>query len=135
MRNMKNVFMSAMLLVAAACSGLSARQEALLPAMKLAWQGVSADVGRGVEESATAQRITPEVAAAQRSAVSTMTSALEAGNVVGVASVAWPPLKESAEFGLAQRVSRGEISTGVSGSLTERLKNFGESLKVFLERR
>lgn len=135
MRNMKNVLLLVAALAMAACSGLSARQEALLPAMKLAWQGVSADVGRGVEESATAQRIAPEVAAAQRADVEKMTAALDAGSAIEVAKVAWPPLKESAEFGLAQRVSRGEISTGVSGSLTERLKNFGESLKVFLERR
>lgn len=135
MRNLKNVSLLVVTLTMAACSGLSARQEALLPAMKLAWQGVSTDVSNGVNESLTATRITAEVAAAQRADVSKMTAALDAGSAIEVAKVAWPPLKESAEFGLAQRVSRGEISTGVSGSLTERLKNFGESLKVFLERR
>lgn len=135
MRNLKNVASALLLLVAAACSGLSARQEALLPAMMLAWTGVEADVSRGVEESLTAARLDAAAAEAQRLAVSSMTTALQAGNAAGVAKIAWTPLAESAEFGLTQRIDRGELSTGVAGSLRERLKNFGDSLRVFVERR
>lgn len=132
---MRNLIASMMLLVVAACSGLTARQESLLPAMRLAWQGASVDVTRGIEESLNAARLDAATAAAQRSAAAALTTALDTGNPVAVARVAWSPLKDSAEFGLVKRIDRGEISTGVAASLRERLKNFGESLAVFLERR
>jgi O-acetyl-ADP-ribose deacetylase (regulator of RNase III) len=135
LRTLQNVCLALVALTMAACSGLSAREHALLPAMRLAWQGVSADVSRGVEESALASRIEPNAAVAQREAVGKMTSALASGSPVAVAAVSWAPLAESAEFGLQRRVALGEISTGVAGSLRERVRNFGDSLSKFLERR
>ena len=135
MRTLKNVMMAGLMLALAACSGLSARQEALLPAMRLAWQGVETDVRAGIEESVLAQRVTPTVADAQRADVAKLGDGLTAGNPATVATVAWAPLAESANFGLDKRVERNEISTGVAGSLRERLRNFGEGLTVFLERR
>jgi hypothetical protein len=135
LRTLQNVCLALAALALAACSGLTARQEALLPAMRLAWQGVSADVSRGIEESALAQRIEPTAADAQRAAVTKLGEALASGSPVAVASVAWAPLAESGEFGLQRRVALGELSTGVAGSLRERLRNFGDSIPVFLERR
>lgn len=117
------------------CSGLSARQEALLPALRLAWPSVEADVRTGIEESVLALRLVPPAAEDQRASVSRLADALAAGNPAAVASVAWAPLAESAEFGITRRIARNEISTGVAGSLRERLRNFGEGLTVFLERR
>lgn len=135
MRALKNGLMLALTLALAACSGLTARQEALLPAMKLAWAGVEADLSRGIEESLLAQRIEPTAADAQRQAVVRLGGGLAAGNPATVASVAWAPLAESARFGFDQRVSRNEISTGVAGSLSERIRLFGDGLVVFSERR
>lgn len=135
MRNLKNMILAGLMIALAACSGLSARQEALLPAMQLAWQGVEPDVRAGIDESELAQRVTPTAAAALRADAGKLGEGIASGNPATIAAVAWAPLAESANFGLDKRVERNEISTGVAGSLRERLRNFGEGLTVFLERR
>lgn len=132
---MRNLFMSLGLLVLAACSGLSARQEALLPAMRLAWPGVETDVRNGLYEAALDQSLESFDSAMKRLELDRLGEGLAEGNPAVIGSVAWSPLEEIGNFGLTQRVSRNEISAGVADSLRERLRNFGEGLTVFLERR
>lgn len=135
MRTLKNLVFALGLLALGACTGLSARQEALLPALRLAWPGVETDVRSGIEESALSNRLPPPAIEVQRSALARLGQALAAGDPPTLATVDWTALSDSANHGLNQRVARGEISLGVSGSLRERLRNFGEGLSVFLERR
>lgn len=123
------------LLLLASCSGLTARQEALLPAMRLAWPGVSADIDRGVSDGVTTGRLTAEQASALLAARDAFTAALDSGDTMALASISWVPLQAEAVAGIMARVTLGEASTGVAQSLTERLRNFSESLFLLLERR
>lgn len=109
---------SCLLLVA--CWGLSARQEALLPAIRSSWPGVKADLERGVP------RLDAEIAA--------LDAAIGEGSPSSVRAVEWPRLAASAIAGAAARVERGEISVGVAASLGERVASFGESLSTFTEK-
>lgn len=135
LKNLKNVLPAILLAVAVACTGLTARQKSLLPAMKLAWPGVSTDVKNGIQASLDAHRIDGPTAAAQTADTDHLGAAVDAGDPIAMSGIAWKPLADAAAFGVDARVAKGEISTGVTGSLKERVKNFGDSLAVFLERR
>jgi hypothetical protein len=103
-----------------ACTGLTARQKVLLPAMQSAWPAVKADLERGVPVR------TDDIAA--------FDVALTAGDVAAIRLVPWQLLDESAQAGIAVRVTAGTITEGVAGSLRERLKNFREAVLAFTSR-
>jgi hypothetical protein len=60
--------------------------------------------------------------------------ALTAGDVAAIRLVPWQLLDESAQAGIAARVTVGDITEGVAVSLRERLKNFREAVLAFTSR-
>lgn len=115
---MRSLMTMAVVLVMTACAGTKAREEALMPAMELAWQGILPDV----ERVATGEVL--EQAAA-------LTVVLEERDIHGLAAIDVPLLIVWADRGISERLEAGEIGPGVAASLRERLSKFTEAyLKV-----
>jgi hypothetical protein len=123
------------LLVLTACAGLTARQEVLLPALQMAWPGVSESVTAGIESGRTTERLTDPEAAMLAGARDATSVALDSGDAAALAVVPWLPLRDEANAGIAHRIAEGEISTGVGESLKERVRQFTEARATFLSGR
>ena len=106
------------LLAASACAGVAARDEALLPAMRLAWPPIAELVERGTANRIDGAQV-PVLAAARE-----MTAALDSGDRERVAAVDWPILRFAAAEGIKRRIEAGEIGPGVAESLAERILQF-----------
>lgn len=120
------VFVLLAMLVASpltSCLGARVKPAALFPPAVSAWPGVHADILEGLEleESAAA------VDAARADALE-LGDALEASDVAGVRAVDWTTLHRYATEGIAARVTAGEIGEGVAVSLSERLRQFDETI-------
>lgn len=123
------------LLLLMSCAGLTARQQALLPAMKMSWPPISADVRVGIQDGLSTNRLTVLQGAERITYVDRMDTAVAAGNAEDIAAIPWAPLSDEAHAGIDVRVRRGEISPGVGQSLKERVRNYAEAQLVFLQRR
>lgn len=118
--------LSAILLLA--CAGARARNDALLPAMALAWPGIASDVQVAVDGGLVPSL---EEALRVRAASAEMTAALAAKDLSRVRRVLWPTLLHDAALqGIDLRLSRGEVGPGVADSLRERVKNFDEAFSL-----
>ena len=106
----------------ASCAGIAAREHVLVPAMKMAWAGISSDIDVGLS------LLTVDAASAVRVQQKRMAAALDAGDIPGVLAVDWSLLREVAIVGIIQRVKRGEIGPGVVFSLRERVKVFTQAI-------
>ena len=106
----------------ASCAGIAAREHVLVPAMKMAWAGISSDIDVGLS------LLTVDAASAVRVQQKRMAAALDAGDIPGVLAVDWRLLREVAIVGIIQRVKRGEIGPGVVFSLRERVKVFTQAI-------
>ena len=120
------------LLLSSACAGLKAREEILMPAMKIAWRAISKNVEQGIEASLATADIDAVLAAGIRSEIIAMDSALASGDPLRVADVNWHRLKRMAEAGINARRASGEIGYGVAQILLERLKKFHEAYVALL---
>lgn len=100
-------------LLLAACAGVRARDEVLLPAMQLAWPAVREDADRG----AAAASLDPAPIVA-------FGAALEGGNRLVVAQQDWEAVRRLAIAGIQDRVQRAEITEGVAESLREQVRQF-----------
>ncbi len=116
----------------AACSGITARQRVLLPAMQMAWPSIRAEVDGGIADGEAKQRLTTEQGDGLRAAAAQASNAIETG--AGVAAVPWPALRVEAEAGVAARVAGGAVSPGVAASLLERQAQFWRSVATYVER-
>lgn len=114
--------------LAAACAGITARDEALLPTLRDAWPHVSAEVALGAASAPPEQRtaITAQQEAADQ--------AFAAADKVRIRSVQWPVLQSAAAAGVAGEVASGRVSPGVAESLTERQRVFFAGVTKYLER-
>ena len=124
-------FIIIMLLVAS-CAGLSAREEILMPAMKIAWIAISKNVEQGIEAALSTEDIDMNEAAGIRSEIIAMDSALASGNPMRVADVNWHRLRRIAEQGIEARRLEGEIGYGVARLLKSRLQKFHEAYVALL---
>ena len=120
-----------LLLVCAACAGPTARDEALLPAMAVSWQGVSQDVERGILIAEFEGALDPTGAVEARSASAAVGAALDSRDRSALILVDWGGLQALALRGIQVRASGGDlpdgvtpIGLGVAGSLVERISNF-----------
>ena len=125
------------------CAGDRAREEVLLPAIRLAWGsseggGVAKDVETGIKSGEAGGRLKPEIATALRAEATGLGAGIAQGGAAGMAAVkglkggGWAILKGEAETGIAWRLNKNEIGVGVAGSLRERLKNFTDALNSWL---
>lgn len=126
---------SLVFLIIAACAGMTARQEILLPAMRVAWEGVSADIQRGIDAASAANEITVEKAHVLTSEKTKMAESLNNGDAFSMSAVAWNDLVLMANRGIRDRVEKGEMSPAVSPSLEERVRNFTAARLEFTSRR
>ena len=127
---------SLFVLLLTACSGITARQEALLPAMRLAWANVAEDVQLGIASGLATARLTQPQAAQLVERKALMTDGLASGDPLMVDNAMWSAmLKPEALEGIETRKARGEVSEGVAVSLRERVAQFDDSVIKFLERR
>jgi hypothetical protein len=117
------------------CSGITARQEALLPALRTAWVNVKLDVERGIDSGRTTDRLDESQGALLRTQLANFDAAVTEGIPAKIAAAPWAPLRAEAEEGITYRVNQGQIGTGVASSLRERLRNFTEAVNKFLARR
>lgn len=108
--------------LASACAGSAARSEALLPAMRQAWQGIRECVVRELAAAPDANGAAALVGA---------DTALRLDDPVGLAAVDWRILDELASSDVARRLAAGQISQGVAESLAERLARFAEARATY----
>lgn len=118
----------------AACSGISARQHAQLPTMRLAWSALAAEVETGVVVDSAAGKLDAAGAALVRAASAGMTQALNAGDPAGIAAQPWSLLKASATAGIEADFASKKVGPGVVPSLKARVDAFEAALSKFLER-
>ena len=104
------------------CAGIAAREHVLVPAMKMAWVGISSDIDVGISG------LTVDAASAVRVQQQWMAAALATSDIPRILMVDWVRLRSVAAFGILRRLKRGEIGPGVAGSLHERLRMFTRAL-------
>lgn len=110
------------------CAGLNARQKVLLPTLQMTWEPIREAASRG------AGLLPPESIPVAADTLGAFERALTAGTSEGIAHVysSWVSIRAWAEAGIEDRVTAGEISAGVAGSLKERVRQFHDALGQFL---
>ena len=123
MRRARAFCAGAVLLLLVACAGLKARRHVLVPAMNMAWAGISSDIDVGISG------LTVDAASGVRVQQQRMAAALTAGDITGILLVDWPALRKIAHQGIdLRRWKHGQIGPGVAESLRERLRMFTRAL-------
>lgn len=110
-------------LVLSYCAGMKARENVLVPAMKMAWVGISSDI------DASISLLTVDAASIVRSKQKLMADVLDAGDIPRILMLDWRILHGAALIGIILRLKRGEIGPGVAASLRERLRMFTRALE------
>lgn len=103
--------LTALILLTAACAGVAARKNVLIPTMELMWPSIVASIGSS----------SPEVEA--------MTVALKSRDIDKVLLANWDLLRSLALAGIQARLDAGEIGPGVAESLQEGVRLFDESFR------
>jgi hypothetical protein len=116
---------SVLAILLTACSGVTARREVLLPAIRTAWGSVRI----GVEREVAAQHH-PTGAAELAKA----DEALAAGVAARVMAVDWLLLEQLADADIERRTAAGEVSAGVAVSLRERITQLNAARKSYAQR-
>lgn len=124
--------LTGLLLVAAlsACATDAARQNVLLPATRLAWDGISPDIDRGLTAAVAGGTLTQAQADSFLAQKSTFIDALHSEEPPAL-QILWLPLKPWAEAGIEARMEAGEIGPRVALSLQERVTNFDDALRRY----
>lgn len=120
------VALSVGLMLAVGCSfGQKARDQALLPALLLASDGVQEDALAGVDALPPGDQASP---AAQ---IETFFAALREEPPAEMARLLWPAIATLAESGIQARLDSGTIGPHVAASFRERLARFGEGISTY----
>lgn len=109
-------------ILAAACIGARARQDALLPSLQTAWASIRVEVEHEIAAQPSPRGET-QLAAADE--------AVDAGDAVKMLAVDWLFLNQLAENDATRRAAIGEIGPGVAVSLAERRRAFAESVASY----
>lgn len=109
----------------AACAGTKARQHVLWPQVKATWPAVMEDIdkstgGVGLSRSAA-------------SSIDQIEKSIESDDHTQLLGLNWVVLEKLASLGVQARVEGG-LSPGVASSLSERNKNFWDSVKELTKR-
>lgn len=110
------------------CAGIKARDEVLLPAMSVAFQGIAQDVLRGAQYLPEADRLRAEAEVEQ------IRVALETGDRRALTLLDWTWLHGIALDGIGLRIMAHDIGPGVAASLIERLAMFSASWEIAVAR-
>ena len=114
------------------CTGAQARDNILIPTLRLADDGVRLDVERGTMDAVEDGDITQVDADVLLGHFDTMSFLINEGEREQLASFQsrWLEFRAMAERGIEDRVEDGEWVQGVADSAVERLNQFGDALGV-----
>ena len=122
-------------MLAAACAGIAARENVLMPALAVAWTDVVHGlVTLGIDANLQAGTIDPDQVITVMGDASRMGAALESGDRTQLIGIGWPALHGMALDGIRERLSREEISTGVAMSFAETVSQFDQRMLQLLAR-
>lgn len=124
------------LFAVAACTGVKARENILLPAVVKAWPPVKKDIELGLDDAKAAGELSESEEAVLRQRLTDYDAALAAKDRTAmlVLRSGWGALKSYAGRGVTARVKKGEISAGVAQSFIERHERFEEALFTLTDR-
>lgn len=128
------VLMLALAVVATGCFGAAARDNVLLPAMNLAWEGVEKSIHAGITDASDAGDINQATVDVLLQQATALKQTLADGDREGLRAVDWPSLQGYALRGVTARATRGEIGVTVAKILMERISQFNKSYIKALER-
>lgn len=129
MRRQRFLFAAlASVLLLAACAGVRARDDALLPIAKNVYQNVRTDISRGIADAVEDDDLTAGAAAHVEVLADRLGEILDSGNRSLLASFPWPTLEAYAVRGVQDMIDDGEVSEGVAIVLLQRIVNFREVL-------
>lgn len=130
---MKNLLVLCFVFLAS-CLAVStaARQDALLPAVRLSWgtaeMGVQSDTLRGIADALEDGDLVD--ASALLGFADQLTDALAQGSVPAVQTVPWETLSAYATRGINDRVEDGEMVQQTATFLHRRLENFNKAMSA-----
>jgi len=127
--------MVGLLLTSCIGTGKAARDEALLPAVRLAWgdsnYGVRADTLRGIEDATEDGDLSDP--SAMLAFVDALEEAIVTENSTLIGLSPWGSLKGYAERGIDDRVEDGEMIEQAAAFLRRRLTNFDDAISKLSE--
>lgn len=119
----------------ASCIGTRARNDALLPAVRVAWPEVRVDFDRGVADGIADGDLTEIEAITLRSEADRLDLALTAGDRVKLTNVLYDSeIRPWASRGITAALDAGDLGPNGAMLLTERLSNFSAAILVLQER-
>jgi len=119
----------------ASCIGTRARNDALMPAVRMAWPEVRVDFDRGVADGINDGDLTEMAAIGLRSEADRLTDALASGDRVLLINVLYDTeIRPWAGRGISAALDAGEIGPNGALLLQERLGNFSAAILVLQER-
>lgn len=134
---MKKLLLAALVAASlASCMSNQARDEALLPAVNLAWgdseAGVRSDVERGIADAVEDGDLLDS--SVLDAVVGQIQDALAEGDRFELRTIPWALLAPYGERGIQDRIDDGEMGEMVAESLRERLRNFTKGFTVLLSK-
>jgi hypothetical protein len=131
---MRTLRIAALALVAlvglSACAGKTARKEVLLPALQLAWTGVSADVARGIDAAESAGDIDSVTALQLRASAAAFHESLKTLEGAIEAITVWETqLAPMAIRGIQALILSGQLAPPLDEILLARVDAFGRALR------
>lgn len=119
----------------ASCIGTRARNDALLPAVRMAWPEVRVDFDRGVADGLADGDLTEMGAITLRSEADRLDLALTSGDRVMLINTLYDSeVRPWASRGIQAALDAGDIGPNGAMLLTERLANFSAAILVLQER-
>jgi len=117
----------------AACAGVAARDDALLPLVRQIWPDVKVEVALGIGTAYAMQEIDKATADSLTNASDALDLALKIGDHKLPRDI-FVQLEPMALRGIKALLDSEAIGEGVAGSFRERLNNFKDSLAKLAER-
>jgi len=119
----------------ASCIGTRARNDALMPAVRMAWPEVRVDFDRGVADGINDGDLTEMAAIGLRSEADRLNNAITSGDRIALINVLYDTeIRPWAGRGITAALDAGEIGPNGALLLQERLGNFSAAILVLQER-
>ncbi len=112
----------------AACAGVRARDDALLPIARNVYENVRADISRGIADAVKDDDLTAGAAAHLEVLADRLGEILDSGDRSLLRVFPWATLEGYAVRGVRDMIDDGDVSEGVAIVLLQRIVNFREVL-------
>ena len=127
----RNLLFPAAIVLVVGCAGNSAREEVLVPAMRLASYGIEQDALAGIAT------LPSEIQAANREISNRFFSIIRGGDDEGIrldAIGSWGRIREMAELGVAAKLEDEVVGLQVADLLLARISDFDRALRAYITR-